>query len=535
MGNDSIPNKKLQREREQRGFSQEDVAGKIGTTAKIVGRWERGESMPRPYFRQQLIDLFEKNAEELGLTKQEVSGEVAGDPQKKKAMECGFFEELDSQVHETINAHSLQQKTASAQNPGNSTGMYQTQLLSPHGAPLQITIHIHHQESIPTTIYSEKDGIIDDRLTSTLGQERPGEIGNVVNRRELFQEGLHAGVTLLTSYELINNEVLDRFFRALRKPSTIDERTLSYFELRTEGYWRDRHSAALASSDLFSYVIEHLQKVITLLEGSLFPSVRARLCCIASGIAQLAGHLLFDMGEFARARKFHQGAITAAQEGGNQALEAVAWGRMSFTWTYNSNPLEALRCIQEARRLAAGNVNTTVRAYLAAVEAEIQAILGNRELCLQALHVAERVEDQQYPKEEMYWLRFDCSRLAGYQGICFRRLYHPEDARTHSFLDEARQALTDALTLLDPARIQRRPALLIDIAGTYAQQGDVDRACGQAMQALSIMAQIQSQTVVKRLLTLRQELEPWKDTQSVKNLDQQMIPLITARGFRGIA
>jgi hypothetical protein len=240
------------------------------------------------------------------------------------------------------------------------------------------------------------------------------------------------------------------------------------------------------------------------------------------------------MSEFARARNFYRLAIAAAQEGGNQALEAVAWGRMSFTWTYSENPLEALRCIQEARRLADQNVNPTVQAYLAAVEAEIQAILGDAETCLKALEVAQRVEDRQYAKEEMYWLHFDRSRLAGYQGICFKRLYQPADAGTYSFLKEAQKALTDALTLLEPARIQRRPTFLIDLAGTYAQQKDVEGACGQAIQALSIMAQTKSQTAAKRLLTLQQELRPWKDTHSVKNLDGQIASLITASSYRGI-
>lgn len=220
---------------------------------------------------------------------------------------------------------------------------------------------------------------------------------------------------------------------------------------------------------------------------------------------QLAGHLLFDMGEFAHARQFHQVAISAAREGKNQALEAAAWGRSSFTWTYSGNAQEALRCIREARLLATISANTTVRAYLAAVEAEIQAILSDRESCLKALHAAEEIEDRQYPTEEMYWVRFDRSRLAGYQGICFKRLYHHDDARTHSFLAEAQRALTDALALLDPARIQRRPTLLIDIAGTYAQQEDVEGACQHAIEALSITAQTKSRTVVQRLLTLRSE------------------------------
>ena len=109
-------------------------------------------------------------------------------------------------------------------------------------------------------------------------------------------------------------------------------------------------------------------------------------------------------------------------------------------------------------------------------------------------------------------------------------LYHPNDAQTHLSLKRAQQALTDALRLLEPARIQRRPTLLIDLASTYAQQGNVEGAYEHAMQSLSIVAQTKSQAVAKRLLSLRQELEPWKDTHSVKNLDQQMTQLITSRG-----
>lgn len=60
------PNKKLQHAREFKGWSQLDVAKHIGTTEKIVSRWECGESNPLPYYRKKLCALFEKNAEELG-------------------------------------------------------------------------------------------------------------------------------------------------------------------------------------------------------------------------------------------------------------------------------------------------------------------------------------------------------------------------------------------------------------------------------------------------------------------------------------
>src|SRR5215471_7428994 len=52
--------------REMQGWSQQMVAEKVGTDAKRIGEWERGESLPSPYFRTKLRELFEKDAAELG-------------------------------------------------------------------------------------------------------------------------------------------------------------------------------------------------------------------------------------------------------------------------------------------------------------------------------------------------------------------------------------------------------------------------------------------------------------------------------------
>src|SRR6266516_7996561 len=56
----------LKRERQLRGWSQEDVATRIGSDPKTVGRWERGLTFPSPYFQQRLVDLFGKDAQALG-------------------------------------------------------------------------------------------------------------------------------------------------------------------------------------------------------------------------------------------------------------------------------------------------------------------------------------------------------------------------------------------------------------------------------------------------------------------------------------
>ncbi len=57
----------LKRERELRGLTQSQVAEHIGTTQINVSRWEKGNTFPSPYYRQQLSDFFGKSIQELGL------------------------------------------------------------------------------------------------------------------------------------------------------------------------------------------------------------------------------------------------------------------------------------------------------------------------------------------------------------------------------------------------------------------------------------------------------------------------------------
>jgi transcriptional regulator with XRE-family HTH domain/tetratricopeptide (TPR) repeat protein len=360
--------------------------------------------------------------------------------------------------------------------------------------------------------------------STKIGTSIPHELQDTPSIMQVQSEH---GITLpiLPLYS-VHPPILERLSRVLTKPSTFDKTTFQYLETSTIRYWRDRHSAVVASPVLLSYVLEHLQKILVFLESSLLPSERKCLCSLASVTAQLVGHLLFDLGDYLNARKYHREAIKAAQEANNTALEAIAWGRMSFTWTYSGNAQKALPYIQRARYLAAEKTSLVVQAYLSAVEAEVQAILENREASLKALDDAACIAKCPQNEEDTYWLRFNRSRLEGYQGTCFRRFYNSEDPKTASFLIDAQKSLKDALALLVPSMIQRRPALLIDLASTYAQQKEIEEACEHLIQAIIILAKIQSKTGVKRLLMIKQDLESWSNTQYVKAVDSYIEALV---------
>src|SRR5260221_13653052 len=57
---------RLKQERDRRGWTQSQLAEQVGTTQTNVSRWEKGETVPGPYYRQRLGALFGKTLTELG-------------------------------------------------------------------------------------------------------------------------------------------------------------------------------------------------------------------------------------------------------------------------------------------------------------------------------------------------------------------------------------------------------------------------------------------------------------------------------------
>jgi transcriptional regulator with XRE-family HTH domain len=84
----------LKQAREERGWSQKDVAHKIGTDPKTVSRWERSVAYPSPYFRQKLSELFEKNLRDLDLLNPGGRASEDGDPSNAKHA-TGLLERLE--------------------------------------------------------------------------------------------------------------------------------------------------------------------------------------------------------------------------------------------------------------------------------------------------------------------------------------------------------------------------------------------------------------------------------------------------------
>lgn len=68
---EAIPNHLLRSAREIHGWTQEELAEKIGTTSVTISRWESGVTVPSRYFRKKLSVLYEQSIQALGLLPEE--------------------------------------------------------------------------------------------------------------------------------------------------------------------------------------------------------------------------------------------------------------------------------------------------------------------------------------------------------------------------------------------------------------------------------------------------------------------------------
>ncbi len=363
--------------------------------------------------------------------------------------------------------------------------------------------------------------IIEEASGEVTDSEQIGRYSLDPLRRQLL------GAMPLIGKAVANPDLLERLARVFAEPASMDKKSLDYLHRRTALYWQDRNTDAAPVLDLLDDVMQHLHKVLALLEWPQLPTMRTHLCVIAGESSLLVGALLFELGAYAQARAYLQrGVIQAAREASYRDLEAIGWGWISFTWTYAGKMTQALACVQQGRQLVDQGRRTAISAWLAAIEAEIQAHLGNQDACLKALGEAEYIETVQ---ENPLCSQFNVEKLAGYQGICYRLLYHPQEAYTASFLVKAQSILQETLARVEPSELRRQALVHTDLASTYAGQGECEQACAHAMQAIVLTAQTQSRVAVKRLFSLRREMEPWKDILAVRAFDEHLMLLAPRR------
>lgn len=330
-------------------------------------------------------------------------------------------------------------------------------------------------------------------------------------QRRPFLRDLGAFIGLAAASTLI--EPWERLSHALRHPRRVDRATVS--SLASLTIMLESRESQESPRALLGPVEGHLNNVATLLAG--LPPLRPQLCSIAGETAALAGWLAFDIEDRPAAAGYFRVGIDAAKEANDRALGAYLVGSSCVQPAYRERPYARLRRLEgRTYGFARSDASPSTRAWLATLEAEAHALAGDTTKCLRVFDEAEVAMSRAGGEDE--WRRprlafFDPDRLAGERGVALARLGQPEAAQ---------EVLGPALASLDPSVVKTRPRLLSALGTAHVQQGDVDRACELGVEALGIAAQQEVQSNLQDVRKLRLELEPWRDSQAVKNFDEQL-------------
>ncbi|WP_326704633.1 helix-turn-helix domain-containing protein [Streptomyces cyaneofuscatus] len=291
----------------------------------------------------------------------------------------------------------------------------------------------------------------------------------------------------------------------------------------------------------FARMNSHLWQVYQLSrsKGAVYPVVRDQLATLNEALAghrgsprpllnaaadlfQLAGEVAFDANRYADASASYALAASVSKDAQAYDLWACALVRHAYVDMSERRYHQAEQMLGAAERLASrGDRNLSTRHWVASVQAEAYAALGDLHACEHAMERAEAVRDLSADSLNGGWLRFDGARLAEERGSRYVQLGR---------LDLAEEALERALaqTALAPGQsYRRRGAVLTDMAAIGAKRRDADQVVAYGKEAISLARASGSGYVARRLQGLCDEFGPLSRDHRVAELGAEVATLRT--------
>jgi tetratricopeptide (TPR) repeat protein len=245
---------------------------------------------------------------------------------------------------------------------------------------------------------------------------------------------------------------------------------------------------------------------------------RQQLCALVGDLYQLAGEIFFDANRYTDAAHCYTLAASASKEARAFDMWACALTRHAFVELYERRFAVAAPILSAASQVAErGDSQLSTRYWVAAVQAEVHAGLGDLDATRRALDNAEQVHNLSGQLHNGGWLRFDGSRLAEERGTCYLALGRP---------DLAEQALTAALS--QQLSLRRRGAVLAELAALGAERRDLDRVGHYTRAALELASQTGSGYIGRKLEGVKSRLVPLMADARASALHQQISALDSA-------
>ncbi|MBB5937323.1 helix-turn-helix transcriptional regulator [Streptomyces zagrosensis] len=309
--------------------------------------------------------------------------------------------------------------------------------------------------------------------------------------------------------EMIRRE----FLRILTVSGALTALPLDEAEALTDGVRRG------APAD-FTQMNSHLWQVYQLArsKGTVYLIVRDQLATLNEALAadtrgnsrpllnaaadlyQLAGEVAFDANRYTDAAASYSLAASVSKDAGAYDLWACALVRHAYVAMSERRYRQAAQILVAAKRLAKrGDSILATRHWVASVQAEAYAGIGDLTACERALDNAEQVRELTTDSTNGGWLRFDGTRLAEERGARYVQLGR---------LDLAEETLKKALAqtaLASGQSYRRRGAVLTDLAAVGAKRRDPEQVVAYGREAFQLAQASASGYIARRLQALCEE------------------------------
>lgn len=443
-------------------FTQEGLADEVGVDPRTVQRWEAGERRPQPWTQPKLAKVLQ-------ITRQQLDAMLRWIPSGARALNNAADWEVAP-------------RTGAAFREQASSG----------------------QLGLPGRDRSRDDAVL---APSPRRQPEPPEIDDMHRREALRMASMVAAMLALRP-------------TADDSPAHVDFDVTDFSKFNA-ALWTIYASAA-TKAEVLPVVRTQLGVLTAELERGHSLAVTRQIAAAASDLYQLKGEIHFDNNDYTRAADSYDLAARNGEAAGDFDLWACAMVRHSFLSVYERRFDNAAPMLDLAADLARrGNSSLSTRHWVAAVQAETFAGLGDLASCQRALDTAEEVHGLTGTIHNGGWLRFDGSRLAEQRGSCYATL-----GQHHLAEAELEKALRHKLSS------RRRASVHADLAIIGAHRRDRDQVIAHAHTVMADAVATNSGYIRRKLGGLQRHLVPLLGDKQVQELSGEIKALVPAPSAR---
>ncbi|MEU1277342.1 helix-turn-helix transcriptional regulator [Streptomyces sp. NPDC005805] len=391
-----------------------------------------------------------------------------------------------------------------------TVGRWETGRIAPQPAQRRVLaaaldIGLHELDVLLDPLSAAGEGGADRRTGSSPGPLSAGDPDDMI-RREFLRV-----LTISGALAALPVEEVEALTDGVRRSNPADF-------TRMNGHLWQVYRLARSKGSVSPVVRDQLTALSEALDG---PGSEARsLLGAAADLFQLAGEVAFDANRYADAAASYTLAASVSREVDAYDLWACALVRHAYVEISEHRYGQAAQMLGVAERLAGrGDGALSTRHWVASVQAEAYAGLGDLGACERALDRAEEVRELPSDGGSRGWLRFDGSRLVEERGARYVRLGR---------LNLAEATLNEALHHMDLASgqsLRRRGAVLTDLAAVGVKRRDPEQAVVYGREAAVLARASSSGYLARRLRSLSDEFGPLARDHRVAELGAEIAAL----------